>query len=107
MYKLLRRFIACAVALLPAAAHALCSCECVDGAPRTICTKVEEAAARPSLCGLDPPLCAPVGTPAPRVRYDPPPGARDCREAALAGAANESDPTLVKVCDTVEAPPTQ
>ena len=104
MSKSMRRTLSIALCCLPSMSQAICSCECVDGAPRTICTKLDEAAADPSLCGLDPPLCSPVGTPASRVRFDPPPGARDCREAALADADGKSDPTTVKVCETVEQP---
>jgi hypothetical protein len=104
MSSSLRAIIALAFPILPLTSQAICSCECVDGVPRTICTQLEEAAADPSLCGLEPPLCDPVGEPLSAKRFDPPPGARDCREAALADASAKGDPTIVKVCDTVKKP---
>jgi hypothetical protein len=108
MVTLLRGAIVAAFALAPLSSYALCGCECVDGAPRTVCTKVGEAAADPALCGLDPPLCAPVGTPAPKARFDPPPGARDCRAAAIADAAAENraeaQAEIVKVCEPLQRP---
>jgi len=106
MTNVLRRTLVLALAFPPAATYALCSCECVDGAPRTICTKLDEAAADPSLCGLDPPLCSPVSVPVSRARFEPPPGAQDCREAALADASRPADPAVVKVCDTLQKPTT-
>jgi len=104
MSNVLRCSIALVFAFLPPKSQALCSCECVDGAPRTICTKLDEAAGDPSLCGLDPPLCPPVSTPATRARFDPPPGARDCREAALADTTPDAKSEIVKVCDPVQKP---
>ena len=106
MSSALARSIAVALAVASLGAHATCGCECVDGAPRTICTKLEEAASDPSLCGLEPPHCSPVSEPTTRARFDPPPGARDCREAAMADAAREGGPVIVKVCDPVKKPNT-
>jgi hypothetical protein len=99
MQNFIRALPALALAFTPIGSHASCSCQCVDGAPRTICTELDEAATNPSLCGLEPPLCSPVGEPTSRARFDPPPGARDCREAALADTARDGGSVIVKVCE--------
>jgi hypothetical protein len=84
-------------------ADAACSCQCLDGAPKTLCTSVEEAAENPDLCTADPPLCPAVGTPITPQRFVAPDGAQNCRAAELWDPSEGEDASIAKVCDPARA----
>ena len=81
-----------------------CSCLCVDGAPRTLCTDILEAQLHPSLCGpaarnACPPLAADqVGE---RASYDSPfVEGVGCREVRVWNPSSGGY-TAVRVCDVL------
>ncbi len=81
-----------------------CSCLCVEGSPRTLCTDILEAQLNPSLCSpaalsLCPALpTAEIGE---RRIYDSPFGEGvNCREVRVWDPASDGY-TAVKVCDVL------
>src|SRR5262245_10560917 len=75
-----------ALLLSAPSASAACTCRCVEGVARTICTTLEEAAANPQLCTSMTPHaeCPPAPAGFEPQQFAPPvPGAQDCREARL------------------------
>ena len=83
-------------------AWANCSCQCVEGAARTVCTSVDEARADPSACGVLPHrvACEPASqTAAPPRRFDPPPGAKNCHAVRMWDPRRNDYSVIAKVCD--------
>ena len=81
-----------------------CSCLCVEGSPRTLCTEILEAQLNPSLCGpstltVCPPLAPDeVGE---RTSYTSPfPNGLNCREVRVWDPASDGY-AAVKVCDVL------
>ena len=94
--------IVVALAIAAGSASATCSCQCVEGVARTACTRVDEAQANPTACGVGMQKVAcelpPPSTEATR-RYDPPAGATDCHSARLWDPHNNAYSAVAKVCD--------
>lgn len=84
------------------AANAICSCQCMNGEPRTLCSDFAEAQSQRDLCGR-PPLrlaCAPA-TDTTETRLDSPiEGAHGCRTTTLWDAKAGAYSTPIKVCET-------
>lgn len=102
------RILVALSASLGASAHATCACQCIEGAPRTLCTTVEEAARNPALCGRNPPVCEGVAPPEHIERFEPPPGAIDCRAARLWDPGSDAYAIAARVCrpdETASAQP--
>ena len=96
-----------ATAAMPAAAT--CSCQCIEGVARTLCSRQEEARENPSACGTGAQrvVCA-AAPPPPSLpeRYAPPDGATDCRSQRLWDPHSDRYSVVAKVCD-LEAGPAQ
>jgi hypothetical protein len=93
-----------ALLLAPAVARPACDCFCVDGAPRTLCTSVAEAAAGVDRCAGRAPGSCPAGVELDgRQQYAAPvEGAANCRDVGV------FDPSVgshrpIRVCDAVPA----
>jgi len=76
-----------------------CRCQCLDGAPRTLCATVESAAANPDLCTSDAPLCPTVGAVRELRQFTPLSGTQNCREAVLWDPRDGAQASIVNVCD--------
>ena len=78
-----------------------CGCLCVEGTPQTLCSSVEEAQQRPSLCGQQ--HCPDyVAVEQQGTRYvSPHTFADNCRDVRVWDAAREAYDG-VKVCDVLE-----
>lgn len=91
-----------AVACGAGSVSANCTCQCIEGVARTLCTTLDEAQADPSACGrgVQKVACeiAPTSAAAPQ-RYEPPHGAVDCRGARLWDPHTNSYGVVAKVCD--------
>ena len=89
-------------AIWAAPASANCSCQCIEGVARTLCTRLEEAQAKPSECGVGRQkiVCAaaPASAETPQ-RYPPPAGGADCRGQRLWDPRSGSYSVIAKVCD--------
>jgi|GEM_PF-3402360 len=85
-----------------APASANCSCQCIEGVARTLCTRVDEAQAKPSECGagVHKIVCAaaPASAETPQ-HYTPPAGGADCRGQRLWDPRTGSYSAIAKVCD--------
>ena len=83
-------------------AAANCTCQCIEGVARTLCTTLDEAQANPTRCGTGEQkvacAVAPTSAAAPQ-RYEPPSGAVDCRGARLWDPKTDSYGVVAKVCD--------
>ena len=93
-------FAVCAAAAAPAAA--ICSCQCIEGVARTLCSRPEEARENPSACGIGAQKIACVAAPPPAdppERYAPPDGGRDCRSQRLWDPHTDRYSVVAKVCD--------
>lgn len=68
------------LAILGAAAHASCYCQCVDGAMQALCDSAIDLPpiCPPSICPLTAPSFAPIGRPT-----LPPLGTSSCRDAQV------------------------
>ncbi len=102
MSKALILLIAVMFSGIAVPASATCSCQCVEGVPRTACTSVEEAQANPTACGSGPQkvACDVAPTPAEApLRYEAPAGATDCRSARLWDPRTQGYSVVAKVCD--------
>ena len=84
----------------PAAAN--CSCQCIEGVARTLCSRVEEARDNPTACGTGAQrvVCAAI-PPSATVpeRFTPPKGASDCRAQRLWDPHSDRYTVVAKVCD--------
>jgi hypothetical protein len=93
--------------LASSGAAASCTCQCVEGAARTVCTSIEEAQANPSRCDEAGRTIActapPTATDAPQ-RYAAPSGASDCRERRLWDPKTNTYDVIAKVCDLAPRP---
>jgi hypothetical protein len=89
--------------LITTLAHGECACQCIEGVPRTLCNSVAEAAENPALCGQNPPVCPPPVTPVDVERFEPPPGALDCRTARLLDPVTDAYTVSARVCDLADA----
>ena len=80
-----------------------CGCLCVEGVPQTLCSSVEEAQQRPSVCGQQ--QCPDyVAVEAMGSRYVSPHAFADnCRDVRVWDAAREAYDGI-KVCDVLELP---
>src|SRR5262245_65681345 len=90
-----------ALLLSAPSASAACTCRCVEGVARTICTTLEEAAANPQLCTSVTPHAERPPAPAgfePQQFSPPGPGAQHCREARLWNPEPGTDTITTKVC---------
>lgn len=78
-----------------------CACLCVEGVPQTLCSSVEEAQQRPSVCGQQ--QCPDyVAVEAQGSRYVSPHAFADnCRDVRVWDAAREAYDGI-KVCDVLE-----
>ena len=78
-----------------------CGCLCVEGVPQTLCSSVEEAQQRPSVCGQQ--QCPDyVAVEAQGSRYVSPHAFADnCRDVRVWDAAREAYDGI-KVCDVLE-----
>lgn len=95
-----------ALSLAPVS-HADCSCQCVEGVARTLCTRIDEAARNPIACGDTARMCpAPAGA-SDVERYDPPPGAVDCRSARILDPETGAYSLAARVCDVADADTSQ
>ena len=93
-----------AVSLTPGGVSADCSCLCVDGAAKTVCTSSQEAAANTGLCQVQASTRACPEAPAlsEPESYDPPvEGAANCRKAQIYDAATDGH-LAARVCDVAE-----
>jgi len=84
---------------LTSPARADCTCRCVDGVARTLCTGLDEAATRIDTCGDAPPTCPPPALAADVARFDPPPGATQCRSARLLDPATRAYSVDARICE--------
>ncbi len=93
-------FIVCAASATPAAA--VCSCQCIEGVARTLCSRQEEARENPSACGTGAQKVVCVAAPPPPdlpERFAPPDGATDCRAQRLWDPHSDRYSVVAKVCD--------
>lgn len=87
-------------------ATAVCSCQCLAGEPRTLCTQFDEAAAANETCGSAPinlvcPPASALSETSPKALLEPPvDGAHSCRESTLWSPATNSYSVGVRVCET-------
>lgn len=81
-----------------------CSCLCVDGELKTVCTSADEAGAGPALCGSLKNLACPEAPALDDAKtYDPPDGgAENCRDAQVYDVAS-GDYLPTKICDMASA----
>jgi hypothetical protein len=83
------------------AADAACSCQCIDGVARTLCSSVDEARDNPAACrtAAGPIDCPPPDQlePAPAL-YEGPAGAAHCRAARLWDPDSGGYAVSAKVC---------
>ncbi len=89
----------------PAAAN--CSCQCVEGVARTVCTSIDEARANPTQCRVGAAAIACSAAPTavePPQRYAAPSGASDCRERRVWDPATNAYTLLAKICDLDATP---
>jgi hypothetical protein len=108
LHRIIATLIATLLALsLAPAGHADCSCQCVEGVARTLCTHIDEAARRPATCGDTAPVCPPPATPADVERYDPPPGASHCRSARILDRETGAYSLTARLCDVADADASQ
>ena len=85
-------------------AFSQCGCLCVEGVPKTLCSTVEEAQAKPGLCVQQhcPEYVAAEGAENGRTRYlSPNSFADNCRDVRVFDPA-VSRYTGIKVCDVLE-----
>jgi len=90
--------------LMSSSASADCSCLCVDGAPKTVCTSSEEAAASPNACLLQASnrICPEAPALAEPQSYDAPvEGVVNCRKAQIYDAASDGH-LAARVCDVAQ-----
>jgi len=90
------------LAIRAAPASANCSCQCIDGVARTVCSRVDEAQANPNACGTGARKTVCAAAPAPAEtpqRYTPPAGGADCRGRRLWDPRSGSYSVIAKVCD--------
>lgn len=89
-----------AFVLNPLAARADCSCLCLDGAYRPVCTSAEEVAQNRGLCHALAEQTCPVaaGTDALASFAPPAEGVKNCREAAVFDAG-AGEFLTTRVCD--------
>jgi hypothetical protein len=83
-------------------AAAICSCQCIEGVARTLCSRQEEARENPSACGTGAQKVACVAAPPPPnlpERFAPPDGASDCRAQRLWDPHTDRYSVVAKVCD--------
>jgi hypothetical protein len=71
--------------LVSVPAFAMCTCECVDGAPQVLCDRSEEAA---PLCPSR--VCPPVPFSTPPRRRPPPTGASACKPVQMLNPLTET-----------------
>jgi hypothetical protein len=92
------------IIFFPAPVTAECGCFCVDGAPLTLCMKVDDAQARVDRCGSRASEVCPVPLDAPARRAYPAPveGALNCRDVQVYDSGTGSH-TSRKVCDVEPA----
>ena len=83
-----------------APAAALCGCYCVDGVPRTLCSRMGEAREGAGYCaGVAPASCPAALDPLEPRLYDAPlEGAEDCRDARV-WDADAAAYTTRKICE--------
>lgn len=89
------------LAIWAAPASANCSCQCIEGTPRTLCTRVDEAQANPSACGAGAQeiVCPSAPASAETLQhYTPPIGAADCLGQRLWDPRSGSYSVIAKVC---------
>ena len=99
---MLRRggLLAAALMAASASAAAQCGCFCVDGTPRTLCSRMEEALDGAEHClGVAPTACpAAIDALEPRFYDAPVEGAEGCRDARV-WDADASAYTTRKICE--------
>ncbi len=85
------------------AATAICSCQCMNGEPRTLCTDFAEARSQRDLCGRPPHrlACAPAPEAVEAPLDAPIEGAHGCRTTTLWDPNAGAYATPVRVCETV------
>jgi hypothetical protein len=84
------------------AADAACSCQCVDGVARTLCSSIDEAQGDPVAClsAAGPRDCPrPDPEEAPPLLYEGPAGAAHCRAAQLWDPRVGGYTVTAKVCE--------
>ena len=90
------------------AVSADCSCQCVEGAARTVCSSLEDAQKNPNRCGVgDARVNCPL-PPAPAeapIQYAPPAGASACRDARLWDPRSTAYTVHAKLCEATAAQP--
>ena len=90
--------------LMSSSASADCSCLCVDGAPKTVCTSSEEVAANSGMCRVQASHRACPEAPAltePESYDAPMEGVANCRKAQIYDAATDGHLTA-RVCDVAQ-----
>lgn len=97
--------LAAALAIASPPAAALCGCYCVDGVPRTLCSRMEEARDGAGHCHGVAPTGCPAALDSLELRfYDAPvEGAEDCRDARV-WDADASAYTTRKICELSGTP---
>jgi len=83
-------------------AAATCSCQCIDGVARTLCSTLDEARGNPTLCrdAAGPIACPAPGTPnAAPALYDGPEGTALCHGARLWDPNSREYAVEAKVCE--------
>ena len=87
--------------LVSGAAAAACSCQCIEGVARTLCSNIDEARGNPTACvtAAGPVDCPrPALDPAP-VLYEGPAGAAHCRAARLWDPDSGGYAVTAKICE--------
>lgn len=87
-------------------AQALCSCQCLEGRARTVCTTLDEAVAGGDACrhGLQRVTCPDAAPPAPAQPLESPAaGAYECRTTHLLDPAANTYSIPARVCETTPA----
>ena len=87
-------------------AQALCSCQCLEGRARTVCTTLDEAVAGSDPCrhGLQRVVCPDAAPPAPsQLLESPAAGAYECRTTHLLDPAANTYSIPARVCETTPA----
>lgn len=101
---LMNAMLLSALLLAPAVARPLCDCFCVDGAPRTLCTSVADAAAGIDRCAGRAPGSCPVSLElGERQQYAAPvEGAANCRDVSVFDPS-AGEQRSIRVCDAMPA----
>jgi hypothetical protein len=94
-------FALCGLSLAPMQAAADCSCLCVDGTFRPICTSADEVVPNRGLCLARTTQACPRAPQAEPESFAPPvDGAENCRQAQVYDAA-EGEYLPARVCDVM------